>query len=64
MVVLEETFETLREKMKGMDLPAHRKMTDTIQNYRWLRKNIVKRNKNHPRFQECIELLDQLIEAG
>lgn len=60
----EEMFSLLQSKMKGMDLPAHRRMTDTLQNIRWLRKNMNVKNSEHPRLKECEELCDLLLEAG
>jgi hypothetical protein len=60
----EEIFKELKSKMRGMDLPDHRKMTTTLQNVSWLRKNMSYKNSSHPKIRECEELCDLILSLG
>ena len=54
-------FEELRRLLKGMDLPDHRKMQSTLDNVRWLRRNISKKNSEHNNIYEAIKLCDMIL---
>ena len=43
-----KTFNTIRNLFKDMDLPDWRKDKNTIDNLKWIQKNLAKRNKTRP----------------
>lgn len=49
----------LRNLTNNMDVPAFRKT-----NVRWLLKNLMIRNSEHPDFNKTIELLQKLNKMG
>jgi hypothetical protein len=57
-------FDELRKLMKGMKLPAHRKMLATLSNVEWLVKNLGEYNNTHPNYQKAIQLAKNILELG
>jgi hypothetical protein len=55
-------IETLHSCFRGMDLPDHRKMNNSLDNLKWLSKNMGHRNGKHPRYQEAMRCLTRLID--
>lgn len=50
----------LEKIITNYDLPSYRKTTKTIHNYRWLFKNIEKRNSAMKNLKRAMEILDFL----
>lgn len=57
IILLEEELEKI---ISDFDLPQYRKNTRTIHNYRWLFKNIEKRNSQMKNISRAVEILDFL----
>ena len=57
IILLEEELEKI---ISDFDLPQYRKNTRTIHNYRWLFKNIEKRNSQMKNISRAVEILDYL----
>jgi hypothetical protein len=59
---INQTLEALHTCFRGMDLPDHRKMNKTLDNLKWLDKNMGARNAKHPKYAEAKEYIRTLIE--
>jgi hypothetical protein len=55
-------LENLHSCFRGMDLPDHRKSTKTLDNLKWLSKNLATRNSKHHRYHDAIKCIQRLIE--
>ena len=53
----------LHEIFEGMDLPERRKDLNKISNLRWLQRNLLIRNGNHPRAEEALVFIEHLIKS-
>jgi len=42
-----------------MDVPSFRR-----RNVRWLRKNLKKRNADHPKYEDAMNLIEELYKRG
>jgi len=54
----------LRDLLRGMDLPAHRKENFSVHNLRWLSRNLSVRNSDHQHYGEAAERIKQLLKEG
>ena len=54
----------LREILRRMDLPDHRKMGSSPVNLDWLRKNLTVRNANKPGFSRAVTLLSIILDGA
>ena len=61
MMNKKETQEALTVVLEGMDLPAMRRDVTSEGNLRWLLRNIMVRNNNHPQVSEARSLLKTLL---
>jgi len=52
-------FEKLEKITKKMDVPDYKRI-----NIDWLQKNLGKRNKNHPQYDEAIKIVEELASKG
>ena len=51
------------EILNAMDLPERRKDLNKIGNLRWLQRNLLIRNGNHPRAEEALVFIKHLIKS-
>jgi hypothetical protein len=49
-------MSSIREILDTMDVPELRK-----KDFRWLKRNLAIRNKNHPKFKEVMELIKEKL---
>lgn len=61
LLEIDNQLAELKKCYHGMDLPDHRKMVNTLDNLRWVDKNMGVRNSNHPRFKEAKDIISRLI---
>jgi len=61
-VNVEELEEKLENLICNMDVPAHRKATKTIHNYKWLYKNLAVMNKGNKNFIDAMNILEILVK--
>ena len=54
---MEEKKAQLAEMLEEMDIPDFRKNLDKLSNIRWLWRNLLIRNGNHPRATEALEMI-------
>lgn len=59
---LEKLEKELFEIIRKFDIPQHRKNIDTVHNYRWLYKNIGKKNSDNVNYGRAMEILEILIK--
>ncbi len=55
----EDLLSKLNHLLKGMDVPVFRKLSP-----KWLSKNLGIRNSKHPRYQEAMQVVTDLIKMG
>jgi hypothetical protein len=53
----------LKNLLRKMDLPSHRKSQLTPQNLKWLARNLAIRNGDHKDFEKAIELIKSLVRV-
>ena len=58
---MEEKKAQLAEILEEMEIPEMRKNLNRLANVRWLRRNLLIRNKNHPRAAEALEIIKKLM---
>ncbi len=63
MMNKKEIQEALTAALEGMDLPAMRRDVTSEGNLRWLTRNILVRNSNHPQVSEACSLLKTLLRS-
>ena len=51
------------EILNEMDVPDKRKDLNKIGNLRWLQRNLLIRNGNHPRAEEALVFIEHLIKS-
>lgn len=54
----------LHELISGMDLPHHRKTSETPENIRWLSKNMGARNSTHKNYDKARELIVTILRES
>ena len=59
----EQTQSTLKEILEGMDVPEMRKDVTNAANLRWLNRNIMIRNSEHPNAVQALVLAGRLIRG-
>lgn len=55
----DERLDQLESLLNGMDVPSFRK-----RKVAWLRRNLAVRNSDHNRFNEAMELINELYANG
>ena len=55
----EELQEKLKQLTKDMDIPEFRRTSP-----KWLKKNMVTRNSNHPNYDEAMGIVEKLLRLG
>ena len=58
---MEEKKAQLAEMLEQMDVPAFRKNLDRLANVRWLFRNLLIRNRNHPRVAEALVITKEIM---
>ena len=51
---MEEKKAQLAEMLEEMDIPDFRKNLDRLANIRWLWRNLLIRNRNHPKAMQAV----------
>lgn len=62
MYIEDKTFQTIKKLFANMDLPDWRKEKNTIDNLKWIQKNIGKRNKNHPNYLKVTMAIKSVLD--
>ena len=57
----QEELTKLERLLKNFDVPFYRKVLNK-NNLTWLNKNLVKRNKDNPKFEETSELVKTCLK--
>jgi len=57
-----KTFNTIRNLFKDMDLPDWRKDKNTIDNLKWIQKNLAKRNKTRPNYNKVMCAIKSVLD--
>lgn len=52
----------LKNLLKKMDIPSYRFDNFSFNNLTWLRKNLAKRNSNHPNFNQAFNEIKRKLE--
>ena len=60
---MEEKKAQLAEMLEEMDVPAFRKNLDRLANVRWLFRNLLIRNRNHPKVTQAIGITKEIMRA-
>ena len=60
MYVME--FNSIKKLFKTMDIPDYRKEKNTIENLKWLHKNLGARNKKHPNYNSAMMAITSVLE--
>jgi len=58
---MEEEKTQLREILEEMDIPEFRKHLHRFANLRWLSRNMLIRNTNHPKGLQAIRIVKKLM---
>ena len=56
--------ERLRLLISTMDVPEGRKTNITVQDIRWLSRNLGVRNSQHPDFSEAMNIINSILRNG
>jgi len=60
---MEEKKAQLAEMLEQMDVPDFRKNVNKLANIRWLFRNLLIRNRNHPRVAEALVITKEIMRA-
>ena len=60
---MEEKKAQLAEMLDQMDVPDFRKNVNKLANIRWLFRNLLIRNRNHPRVAEALVITKEIMRA-
>ena len=60
---MEEKRAQLAEMLEEMDVPAFRKNLDRLANVRWLFRNLLIRNRNHPKVMQAIGIAKEIMRG-
>jgi hypothetical protein len=63
MFIEEKTFNTINNLFKDMDIPDWRKEKNTIDNLKWIQKNLYIRNKNKPNYEKVMCVIKSVLEG-
>ena len=58
---MEEKKAQLAEMLEQMDVPDFRKNINKLANIRWLFRNLLIRNRNHPRVAEALVITKEIM---
>lgn len=47
--------------VKKMAIPSYRKSSTSTDNMRWLKRNLYVANRNHPNFNEVMDILNKIV---
>ena len=61
---MEEKRAQLAEILEEMDVPAFRKNLDRLANVRWLFRNLLIRNRNHPKVMQAVVITKEIMRGG
>ena len=61
---MEEKRAQLAEMLEEMDVPDFRKNVNRLANVRWLFRNLLIRNRNHPKVMQAIGITKELMRGG
>lgn len=57
-----EIIQQIEKELKQMSLPIHRKTIRGGDSLRWLARNLGINNREHPKFEQVMELIKQVIK--
>ena len=60
---MEEKKAQLAEMLEQMDVPAFRKNLARLANVRWLFRNLLIRNRNHPKVMQAIGITKEIMRG-
>ena len=60
---MEEKKAQLAEMLEQMDVPDFRKNINKLANIRWLFRNLLIRNRNHPRVAEALVITKEIMRG-
>ena len=60
---MEEKKMQLAEILEEMDVPDFRKNVDRLANIRWLFRNLLIRNRNHPKVMQAVGIAKEIMRA-
>tara|TARA_R110002012_G_scaffold280895_1_gene469647 strand:- start:676 stop:867 length:192 start_codon:yes stop_codon:yes gene_type:complete len=60
---VEEKKAQLAEMLEEMDVPAFRKNVNRLANVRWLFRNLLIRNRNHPKVMQAIGITKEIMRG-
>ena len=60
---MEEKKAQLAEMLEEMDVPAFRKNVNRLANVRWLFRNLLIRNRNHPKVMQAIGITKEIMRG-
>lgn len=62
-MITDNTYTLLFSVISTMDIPYHRKELKTIDNIRWLNKNLKTRNSNHKNYTKAIHIITNILSV-
>ena len=61
---MEEKRAQLAEMLEQMDVPDFRKNVNRLANVRWLFRNLLIRNRNHPKVMQAIGIAKEMMRGA
>ena len=61
---MKEKKAQLAEMLEQMDVPEFRKNLDRLANVRWLFRNLLIRNRNHPKVMQAVVITKEIMRGG
>ncbi len=61
---MEEKRAQLAEMLEQMDVPDFRKNVNRLANVRWLFRNLLIRNRNHPKVMQAIGITKEIMRGA
>lgn len=55
-------FGSIQKLFKDMIIPDYRKEKNTIENLKWLQKNLGVKNKNHPNYNKALSAITSVLD--
>lgn len=62
-MVEDKTFNTISKLFRDMDIPDWRKDKNTIENLKWIQKNLGARNKNRPNYEKAMCAIKSVLDG-
>lgn len=62
MYIEEKTFNTISKLFKDLDVPDWRREKNTIDNLKWIQKNLGKRNQGKPSYEKAMCAIKSVLD--